>query len=103
MLPKHVLQNLAGSVTGKRLGAYFPLRRHLEIGKRVRNPRGQRFHVDVLSQFWDDDGFDLLTELGVVDADDRRLGNGGMKLEALLDLRRIDVLSAAQDEVVTAR
>ena len=48
----------------------------------------------------DDDGGDRLLPLGVVAADDRRVGDLRVAEEHLLDLGRDDVLAAADDHVV---
>src|SRR3954470_14046828 len=61
--------------------------------------RGKARLVDVRAGERNDDGADLLAELLVRYADHRRLGHPRMSLETVLDLDRVDVLAAAQDEV----
>ena len=45
-------------------------------------------------------GADLLAEVGVRDADHRRLGDGRVLVEHLLDLPRVDVVAAPDDQVL---
>ena len=52
--------------------------------------------------FSDDRGADLLAEGLVRDADDGGLGDGGVLVEHLLDLARVDVQPAADDQVLLA-
>jgi hypothetical protein len=49
-----------------------------------------------------DEGEDLLAQLRVGPADDGGLGDGGVLVQHLLDLARVDVVAAADDEVLLA-
>src|SRR5215210_2852925 len=64
--------------------------------------RPQLVHVDVLAVLEGDGGRDLLAELVVWHADHRHLGHRGVLVEHLLDLARVDVVAAADDQVLLA-
>ena len=58
--------------------------------------------ADPLAVLEHDRRADLLAQLGVRDAEDGRLAYGRMLVEHLLDLARIDVVAAADDQVLLA-
>ncbi len=91
------------AVRGQRLGADLDLFGHLVRGERE---RAERAHLVVGERAAGRDHDDRLHHLavgGVVDAVDRGFEHLVVLVESVLDLERVDVLAAADDEVALAR
>ena len=75
----------------------------LKRGQSLRDPRPapRRRRVDA-PVVQHDDRLHLLAERAVVDADDRGVGDVGVLDQPVLDLHRVDVLAAPDDQVAHA-
>lgn len=58
--------------------------------------------IDDGARLGDHDGHAHFAEVGVRHADDRALGHAGHLVDVALDLRRVDVVAAADDQVLAA-
>ena len=76
------------------------MRRHLEGGEPVGDVRRTRPRSSDAPGRTTHDGADLLAESLVGHADDRGLGHVGVLVERGFDLGRVDVLAAADDDVL---
>ena len=71
-------------------------------GQALLGERLQLLLVDVVAVLERDRGADLLAQVVVLDADHGDLGDGLVLVERLLDLARVDVVAAADDQVLLA-
>ena len=93
------LDDLAGGVARQRFVPELHDRRHLVVGEGLGTEGRELVGRGVDSRVQDHDRLHLLAEGRMVDTVDRHLGDRRMLLEALLDLARVHVLPAPQDEV----
>ena len=91
-LPRRALGQLLRTRTSR--GYLYAASRH---GRRRSRPRG---HLRTWAE--GHDGDDLLSQSLVRTTDDRCLADRGVAVEHLLDLARVDVVAAADDEVLLA-
>src|SRR3954463_2072137 len=98
-----LLHDLAVGGAGERLGPDVDHRRPLVRRERGRAEPAHRVVVELGAGPHDDHGLHLLAVDRVVDPVDRGLDDIGVLVEAVLDLERIDVLAAADDQITLAR
>src|SRR5437868_5570138 len=97
--PQLTLEDLAGAVAWKLVDdAVSP--RALVARDRVQAAGFERVGVDLGPRPMDDEGDDALPPLVVRDADHRRFGNGRIGEQDPLDLARVDVVAAGDDDVL---
>ena len=97
-----LLEDLAGGVARKRLGADLPVCRHLVGSKGLADERRKFVRGDNGVVEGHDVGLDLLAELAVIDPEHDDLADGRVFVEPVLDLDWIDVLATSDDEIGAA-
>ena len=97
-----LLEDLAGGVARKRLGADLPVRRDLVGSEGLADERSEFVRGDIGVVEGHDVGLDLLAELAVIDPEYDDLADGRVFVEPVLDLDWIDVLATADDEIGAA-
>src|SRR6185437_8649576 len=95
-------QDLAIGIARQWLEAELDLGRHLEGGEALGDMPLQLLGADPRTGLHLHDGADFLAEDAVRDADHRRVHDGGMAEERILDLDAIDVLAAPDEHVLDA-
>ena len=93
-----LLEQLAGRVVGEG-GHELDVGRDLVMGQRERAPVAHLGRAELGAGGTHDERLRLLTELRVVDPDHGRVVDLGVLEQPVLDLDRVDVLAAAQDQV----
>src|ERR1700688_3381484 len=95
------LQDLADRRLGQ-LAAEFDEFRQLDGRELVGQEGEQARRVERSTVVPHDKGLDGMTAIGIGHAHDRRLGDGGMLVDRLLDQARIDLVAARDDDLLEA-
>src|SRR5207248_6164801 len=96
---ERVLLDLAGRVARQLVEEGDPAG-HLVVGEALREERTQLLDVEHLPGCGDDEGGQVLTQHLVGHADYRRLENGSVLEEGVLDIGGVDVVAAPDDDLL---